>query len=295
MSLDDELRRRLQAAADRAGAGANPATLTRGARARVGRRRSGRRWRLFAGLGAIAVVGAVVGGVLGYTVLAPKAEDAAQIDAGRYGLYDCPGGALVGEALAGDRIFVTGRDADGEWLRIRDPRDSAGERWVPAAAVDPDSGAADVPVVECDPPIELGPVTTATAPTDSVLDTTTTVAAIAPDTPPVVGQPSASPAAIFGMAGCGGTSTSITVNAVGANRINRVRVVWSYPRELGGLESGTLDLVAAGDTWSGVIQTAVNPSIDDQPMAISITARDVKGRTTTLSAPGLVLVKYCLV
>ena len=86
-----------------------------------------------------------------------------------------------------------------------------------------------------------------------------------------------------------------TVQVVGANRINRVRVVWSYPQLNGGLASGTVDLVAAGDTWSGIIAPTSDPPNEDLPMSISITARDVKGRTTTLSAPGLVLVKYCLV
>ncbi len=297
MSVDDELRRRLQAAADRAGAGANAATLTRGARARVGRRRSGRSWRLFAGLGGIALVAVVAGGVLGYTVLAPTAHHTAQIDPGQYGLYDCPNGSVLSMASAGDRVFVTGRDASGGWLRIRDPHDSAGERWVPAGALDADSADAAVddavPIVECTPPIQLAPVTIATLPTDSVLDTTTTT--IAPDTPPVVGQPSASPAAIYGVAPCNPTSTVLTVQVVGANRINRVRVVWSYPQLNGGLASGTVDLVAAGDTWSGIIAPTSDPPNEDLPMSISITARDVKGRTTTLSAPGLVLVKYCLV
>jgi hypothetical protein len=302
MSIDDEIRRRLQAAADRAGAGVSPGSLAFGARARAGRRPGGRRaggrpWQLFAGL---AVVGLGCGAALGFTVLDGSDDAAAGVGGERYGLYDCPDGAVVGEASPGDRVYVTGRDEEGGWLRIRDPRDSSAERWVPAAAVDADDASRPdtLEVVECAEPIEL--VAATIAPSDTLPpDTTpqdTTAPTLPPDSPPAVGQPSVNPGAIYGVANCGPTTATLTVNVVGSNRINRVRVSWSYPTEVGGITSGTVDLSVNGTTWSGPITAPINPPADDdgQFVNISITARDVKGRTSVASANNLLVVRYCL-
>lgn len=302
MSIDDEIRRRLQAAADRAGAGVSPGSLAFGARARAGRHtggrlRGGRPWQLFAGL---AVVGLGGGAALGLTVLDGTDDAAAGVGGERYGLYDCPDGAVVGDASPGDRVYVTGRDEQGAWLRIRDPRDSAAERWVPAAAVDADDAAQPdtLEVVQCHQPIEL--VAATIAPADTVPPETapqdTTAPTLPPDSPPAIGQPTANPGAIYGVANCGPTTATITVDVVGSNRINRVRVSWSYPTEVGGISSGTVDLTVDGTTWSGPITVPINPPAGDdgQFVSISITARDVKGRTSVVSANSLLVVRYCL-
>lgn len=298
MNIDDEIRRRLQAAADRAGAGVSPGSLAFGARARAGRRTrggpaGGRPWHLFAGL---AVVGLGGGAALGFTVLDGTDDAAAGVGGERYGLYDCPDGAVVGDASPGDRVYVTGRDEQGAWLRIRDPRDASAERWVPVGAVDADDANSPdtLEVVECDQPIGLVAATIApvdTLPPETVPDTT-----VAPDSPPAIGQPTANPGAIYGVANCGPTTATIAVNVVGSNRINRVRVSWSYPTEVGGITSGTVDLTVEGTTWSGPITAPINPPADDdgQFVSISLTARDVKGRTSVASANSLLVVRYCL-
>ena len=151
MSLDDELRRRLQAAADEAGAGANPAAVTEAVatKAAAGARPP---LRLIGGLG---VAGVIVGGVIGFTALKPAERAVASaviVQTQRYSLYDCPDGGLRGTALPGDRVFVTGRNEAGDWLELRDPRNQSNRAWVPAGAVDPDT-VADVPVVPCNPAV----------------------------------------------------------------------------------------------------------------------------------------------
>jgi len=187
MSLDDELRRRMQAAADRAGAGVNPGAVaqTVAAKAATGPRPS---FRLIGGLGA---VGVMVGGVIGFTALKPTESAGATaviVETQRYSLYDCPDGGLRGTALPGDRVYVTGRNEAGDWLELRDPRNQSNRAWVPADAVDPDA-IVDVPVVQCNPTIELM-ASVATSST-TVVDTTTTTAipetttTVAPTTVPV--------------------------------------------------------------------------------------------------------------
>ena len=170
---------RLRLAAERAGEGSNAAALTRGARARFGRARSRTPWERYTIIAAIALVAGV--GV-GYTVLAPKADEPRSVGVmTQFGMYDCPDGSVVGQVAVGDRVLITGRDATGEWWRVRDPRDSSSERWVPAAALQPDGtggGSTDatnsVPVVPCGgalplspppPPPPAGPVDTVTGTT----------------------------------------------------------------------------------------------------------------------------------
>ncbi len=176
MSLDDELRRRLQAAADNAGAGANPAAVTDAVATKAAA--SGRPpLRLIGGLG---VVGVIVGGVIGFTALKPAESAGASaviVQTQRYSLYDCPDGGLRGTAFPGDRVFVTGRNEAGDWLELRDPRNQSNRAWVPAGAVDPDA-VADVPVVPCNPAVAM--VTGAATSTST--STTTTTSTTVPET-----------------------------------------------------------------------------------------------------------------
>lgn len=175
-----EVLARLRVAAERAGAGSNAAALTRGARARFGRERSRTPWRMY---GLVAAAALAAGVVVGYTVLHPTADTTTSAAVTvRFGLYDCPSGAVVGEVAPGDRVLITGRDTTGEWWRVRDPHDSLTERWLPATALRADQAAAasgdgtavDVPVVACGQDLQLAPPTTAPPCTpDTVTGTTT--------------------------------------------------------------------------------------------------------------------------
>ena len=317
MSLDDELRRRLQTAADNASAGANPAAMTEAVatKAAAGVRPP---LRLIGGLG---VAGVIVGGVIGFTALKPAESAGASaviVQTQRYSLYDCPGGGLRGTALPGDRVFVTGRNEAGDWLELRDPRNQSNRAWVPAGAVDPDA-VADVPVVPCNPAVEMvtgaatstSTTTSTTVPettTTTVPESTTTIATTVPVTTPIttkptvpvtvpptapptappdtqkptVGPATASPQDVFQTAGCDLTST-ITVTAADNVGVSSVRGTWK------GVSGSPKEFVKGkGNTWTmtfgpftGLAQGFF------QSIQISIIARDAAGNQ---SAPGTVTV-----
>lgn len=101
--------------------------------------------------GAVVATVAVAGAV-GVAIGAAGGDESslpAQRD--RVALHGCPGEAEVDELRTGDRIFLTGRSADGEWLELRDPYDPVVRRWVRTAAVDSDQSVDALAVVEeCD-------------------------------------------------------------------------------------------------------------------------------------------------
>lgn len=290
MSLDDELRKRMQQAADRAGHGIDPSTLARAATSRA--TGGGMKQTLLGGLG---VAGLVAGGVLGFTALAPSDDGnagsvGATVDVSQYSLYDCPNGALSGQARPGDRVYVVGRDDSGEWLEIRDPRNQAVLRWLPAAAVDPDN-VIDVPVHECSRPIEMVAGDGST-PTTGPTDTT----APAANVPPVIAQAAASPSVIKGPGTCGTSTSTVSVVVTDAGGVASVRVNWSLTAEIppGSTQSGTVNLTRAGTTWSGNITVGENPVGADTYMTLTFVATDAQGLTTNLSANNVLLVEYCL-
>jgi len=62
----------------------------------------------------------------------------------------CPGsGPLLAVADPGQRMLVTGRSADGAWLRVHVPSPVSNEGWVPAAAVDLLADPIALPTVAC--------------------------------------------------------------------------------------------------------------------------------------------------
>jgi hypothetical protein len=64
-------------------------------------------------------------------------------------LVDCPGsGSVVAAAQPGDQMLVTGRSADGSWLRIYVPG-PAGDGWVPASRVNLLADGSTLPVAGC--------------------------------------------------------------------------------------------------------------------------------------------------
>lgn len=199
MSLDDELRRRLQQAADQAGAGTDPAALTNQVtkQAAVGARPP---LRL---LGAIGAAGLVAGGALGFTALRPSDDDTAERTVlvaeqiRRGGLYDCPDGAIVGDARPGDRLFAIGRLDDGSWLAVR-AVDGGDISWLPATALATDDDR-DLPTLTCTETIAMNAgvadatTTTETTTTTTTVETTTTTTAPPTTTVPATVPPTAPP------------------------------------------------------------------------------------------------------
>lgn len=218
MSTDDVLRERLRAAADAAGAHANPSDAMRVVDAGPPPPTGPKLWLL----GVITVVALAAGTLAGATVLSPGADADDGTAASTGGVdaaseastnpaapmvgaaFDCPGGAEVGRLRAGDRVYVVGRDESGAWAAIRDPRDIADVVWVERAALVPDADL-DVDVVECDEPTPLLP------PAATETTTTTTVPG-APSTtvasPPKPGTPTTT--APGTQPGTGATVTTTT-------------------------------------------------------------------------------------
>src|SRR5690606_8546036 len=109
-----------------------------------------RRLRMLA-IGAATVLVAA-GGVVGYQLGTSGAVDLladGTIDAGGVPVeyHACPGSGAAGRLHRGDRVLVTGVDADGTWLQLRSPLDPHDRVWVPAAVVTADDDL-EVPVVE---------------------------------------------------------------------------------------------------------------------------------------------------
>lgn len=101
----------------------------------------------------------------------------------------CPGEQPIGELRSGDRVFLTGRDASGEWVEVRAPEDVAIPVWVRAEVVDPD-GDADLPEVDCElTEAALGATTTTTAPDEESVPDETTTTTVAEDEEPGDGEP----------------------------------------------------------------------------------------------------------
>ncbi|HTH07760.1 MAG TPA: hypothetical protein VMS14_10790 [Ilumatobacteraceae bacterium] len=320
MTFDDELRARMQQAADQAGAGADPAAMTAtastAATSGAGGAAAASTWRLF---GLLAVTGLVVGGALGFTVLQPDdtaASEAPAVVVDGYALYDCPDGSPAGSARPGDRVWVTGRDDAGAWLQIRDPRDPARHRWVVASAVVPDDATASVdavPVASCDVTTVLvvsgntsttTSSTTTTVPTSTTTATSTTVAAtVAPTTPPTappttanvppsIGAVSANPSTVAG--GCSPDSSTISVPVTDQSGIASVRLDWSYPRETSGTASGTVNLSGSGGQYSGDVVVTLTPPVEGVYASLTITATDVNGLSSVKHANKVLFVEFCL-
>lgn len=302
MSLDDELRRRLQQAADQAGAGTDPAALTHQVTKQVA---VGARPPLRL-LGAIGAAGLVAGGALGFTALQPADEAADRTvvvaeQIRRGGLYDCPGGAIVGDARPGDRLFAVGRAEDGSWLAVR-AVDGGDISWLPAAALATDDDR-ELPPLTCTETIAMNAGaadSTTTTTTDSTTTTTvesttttvptttappTTVPATVPPTappptlPPDTQQPSVQAssnlAEIFDSSGpeCENEAvlTAFASDNVG---VTAVTATWSG---LGG--SPKAFTKGAGNTWTATFGPFSGVVTPNQLVIITITARDAAGNT----------------
>ncbi len=97
-----------------------------------------------------AVMSLMAGALLigGLTSAAAQDETLTAMAYGTVNVRSGPGAAyeIVGQLAAGDRVPVSGRDADGDWLRIRMTLGSSG--WVASFAVVVNGDIPELPVVE---------------------------------------------------------------------------------------------------------------------------------------------------
>jgi hypothetical protein len=120
------------------------------------------------------IVGIVGGGLLGSGFFG-SAEPA---PVGELAIYPCPNsGPVIAQAPSGQRMLVTGRSADGAWLRIQYPAPGRSSAWVRTSQIALGGSMLDLPVVECD-------AETAVSPGPSVLASLTAIGSFVPTPAP---------------------------------------------------------------------------------------------------------------
>lgn len=298
MSVDDELRRRLQAAADRAGAGA-PESLTESVnRGRPRVRRGGMSAMSSTGwfglLGAVGLVaaGGAAGVVLQRSGAVDPLDEETQVAAyAEASYYDCPSGESLGSFVRGDRVYLVGRDESGGWVQVRSPRDVDQRVWISAAQVSPDA-VVDLPVETCALEVTSGTVVDSTAVTGTteVTDTSTTT----PSGPagPSVGSVNAGPGTIWeGYAAdastCQGnpgqpirSTVTATINAPGG--VKSVVMSWSV-----GSVSGSTAMSLSGGSYRATLgkfsadDPSPVPNGQTSPITVTVKVTDNQGRTAT--------------
>ena len=307
MTLDDELRRRLQQAADRAGEGTDPAALTGAVAAKVaGGGVSGVRL-----LGGLSVAGLVVGGALGFTALRPSTDAASSqvvvaAEVQRASLFDCPDGAPTASVRAGDRLYAIGRTDDGGWLAVR-PVEGGTVSWLPAEGLRTDDDR-DLAVLTCTETIAMntGPAATSTSMGDTTTSSTTTtvpatstttattVPATVPPTVPPTAPPTAPPTtaapdnqqptvqASSNLSEIYDTSwpeceNAAVLTAFAADNVGVTSVTGTWAG-LGG--SPKAFTKGAGNTWTATFGLFSGLGANyNQLVSITITARDAAGNT----------------
>jgi hypothetical protein len=275
-----------------------------------------RRW-LLGGLAAVALLG---GMLAGSSVLRMDDADASDetarppvaLDARVGATFDCPDGERVGQLRSGDRVFVVGRDASGDWAAIRDPRRISAVVWVHDASLQHDTSA-EVDLLECNDAVPLGapsdPTTTTvpvdtttqggvalpTAPTATVLPrpgttapptgpvtTAPTATTTAPDAQLPTVQASSSEEEVFRSSPPGCISTS-TFSAVASDDIGVTSVTASWT----GLPGGALAFTRVAGTATNGTWTATFGPFDHGstvPNAlVTVTARDAVGNARSTS------------
>jgi hypothetical protein len=246
-------------------------------------------WLPWLGLIVLAGVGGTALGASGVIAGEPR-----EILAGYTAVLDdsapaasCPGGPVIDELFAGDRVLAIARSEDSGYLGVRDPNDFARTLWFDRAVVVVDAGQADVDSL----PIEACPVATV-----EVIEPTP-VPTVEPEpepepvpqpgpsdtTAPNILQYGANPAKIYGDEGlCEGAPLTTTVAAYVVSddvAVTGVRATWTAA---GG---GNAELSYDASVWSFVYDP---PSNFDGGVNISLVARDAAGN---LSAPKVVNVQ----
>jgi hypothetical protein len=219
-------------------------------------------------------------------------------------VFECPAGAETGEVHRGDRILATGRDDNGGWVEIRDPRNLSERVWVAARHLVPDADLGDLAVRACAPEEQAGTQTEATAPPPLPPDVTTA-------TPPggrapgpagnVPGSPGNVPGPSGNAPGGGADTAGPAISNVSATPSE----IWEQHASLCGSAPRQSSINASASDPSGVSSLAASwafasvnetknipahfglfpyhtiPSNTQQPVTITITARDGRGNSST--------------
>jgi hypothetical protein len=251
-------------------------------------------WLPWLGLIVLAGIGGTALGASGVIAGEPR-----EILAGYTAVLDdsapaasCPGGPVIDELFAGDRVLAIARSEDSGYLGVRDPNDFARTLWFDRAVVVVDAGQADVDGL----PIEACPVATVEVIEPTPVPTEEPEPQPEPEpepepvpgpsdtTPPSILQEGANPTKIYGDEGnCGATTpltSTVAAYVVSDNvAVTGVRATWTAA---GG---GSAELTRNASVWSFVYDP---PSNFNGGVNITLVARDAAGN---LSAPKVVNVQ----
>ncbi len=274
-------------------------------------------------LGGSVIAGLIVGALLGLTGAASLVgEPAVLADAAVASYFDCPDGDALGTVTRGDRVFITGRDASGDWAEIRSPNAPNTRVWMRAHQVLPDGDTTDLPVFACNVPVEAvaaavttvttatpettatteAPETTVTTEAPTTTETTATTQAPPPTnttvaadtTPPSIGQQQASPGTIWELDGGAFNITcsppeprQSTVLAVVTDDGGIASVTASWTDALG---THNVGMAAGGNTYTATVGPypadtweAVSVAPFDHTFTVTMTARDTSGNESSVA------------
>jgi len=164
------------------------------------------------GVVAALVAGGILVGALGGGVVALQGKGQPASATGKLAVYACPeSGAPLLMIAAGQKLLVTGRTADGAWLRIHFPEPGRTEAWVQASPLQVDGAVAGLPVAGCMAELAVA------APSLEPGMTLTAVANNPPTSAPTA-TPTAAPTA--GPTGTPNTAPSLSALTVSTGRIS---------------------------------------------------------------------------
>jgi hypothetical protein len=185
-------------------------------------------------------------------------------------LVGCPGsGSVVAVAKPGDQMLVTGRSADGAWLRVYVPGPVGNDGWVPATTLNLLADGSAVPVAACDVvaatatpgptavPASATPTATApltATPTPTAKPTPTPTATPNPG-PALAGLKASRSTIVASRAGhCVGdpASLSISVTATDAEGVGSATLYW---KPAGSSSYRSKAMAATGNVWKATLST----------------------------------------
>ena len=263
------------------------------------------------------VVGGLLVGALGGAFAGGAFGRGADVPAdGELAIYPCPEtGPVLAVAGPGQRMLVTGRTADGAWLRIHFPTPGRDEAWVQADSLRLVGELDSVELAECAPEtaVSTGPsaLESMTAigsfvPTPSPTPKPSTPPPTAPptapltptpvptptdSTPPTLGNLAAQPPIIYSNARCGPTSSTITVTASDPESGITSVVLYYRPLSSTGPYSTKPMSVIVGGPW-GVVLDYVTDGLTATDYTMFAQATNGAGLTSDPSS-GRLIVKPC--
>ena len=254
---------------------------------------------------AVLVIGGiVVGGATGGALTSGALSGSPATTGGELSVYPCPD---VGPALftvpGGQKFLVTGKTADGSWLRIHNPLPGRTEAWVPADPLTVNGSMADLPVAECAPELAIlaspMPAPTLTAiqdnspsPSPTPVPTATPTATPVANTRPSLSALTASTRKISYDTGayCPNAVKKVTfkVKATDAVGVEGVTLFWRKPGAAGYAQSAMSRTAgtAKSGTWQVTLNTTANDITSAGRLAYYAVATDADGATRRLPTEG---------